>query len=251
MEAPKRHIHLRPRLTAAAELLAEQLPQQACVADIGCDHGRLSCGLLQQHAGWRCIAADVSAPSLEKARQLAQFTGLSNRVDVRCGNGLSVLQEGEADAVVLCGMGGELIVELLEAAPFCVNTLSLAVFQPMRGVEELRCWLYERGWHIISDRVVRDAGRLYQVFSARPPKVGEDRQRIPLGFPQECFHLGYKAFETHDALFFELVDLQMQQLMHRLKTAQGTRGEAELLARKQQLDMILSFYGKGRNETCS
>lgn len=245
METPKRRIHLRPRLTAAAELL-ETLPERVCIADVGCDHGRLSCGLLQRNLLWRCIAADVSAPSLEKARQLADFTGLSDRVDIRCGDGLSVLREGEADAVVLCGMGGELIVELLEQAPFSLETLQLAVFQPMRGVEELRAWLYEKGWHIEGDRVVRDAGRLYQVFSARPSKIDAPKQAWPEGFPKDCFSLGYKAFETGDDLFFELAQQQMQQIDQRLKTAHGTRGEAVLLHRRQQLEMIL----KGRDERC-
>jgi len=239
METRKRHIHLRPRLTAAAELLAECLPESATVADIGCDHGRLSCGLLQQHPAWRCIAADVSAPSLEKARQLAAFTGLSERIDIRLGNGFSVLNANEADAVVLCGMGGELIVELLEAAPFPVDTLQLAVFQPMRGVEELRAWLYESHWHILSDRVVRDAGRLYQVFSARPPREGEAKQPWVEGFPQNCFCLGYRAFAARDELFGMLAEQQLMQAEQRLQTAQGTDGEAKLLSRKQELRKIL------------
>jgi len=238
MEARKRHIHLRPRLTAAADLLAEHLPEQACVADIGCDHGRLSCGLMQMHPTWRCIAADVSAPSLEKARQLAEFTGLSDRVEFRLGNGLSVLGANEADAVVLCGMGGELMVELLEHAPFSLGTLRLAVFQPMRGVEELRAWLYENRWHILSDRVVRDAGRLYQVFSARPPQEGEFRQPWTEDFPKHCFSLGYKAFEQRDLLFSDLAEQQLFLVEKRLKTAKGTDGEKKLLAHWQDLQQI-------------
>ena len=238
MELRKRHIHLRPRLTAAAELL-ERLPASVTVADIGCDHGRLSCGLLQRNPSWHCIAADVSAPSLEKAKQLAAFTGLSDRVEIRLGNGLSVLREGEADAVVLCGMGGELIVELLEAAPFPLDTLQLAVFQPMRGVEELRAWLYQNQWHIADDRVIRDAGRLYQVFSARPPKQGELQQPWTEGFPKACFQLGYRAFKDRDAMFFELAEQQLLQTEQRLKKAKGSRGEALLLLKKEQLQQIL------------
>ena len=242
MEVKMRRIHLRPRLTAAAELL-ETLPDGICIADIGCDHGRLSCGLMQRNPSWRCIAADVSAPSQEKARQLAAFTGLSDRVEIRCGDGLSVLREGEADAVVLCGMGGELIVDLLTKASFSLASVCRVVFQPMRGVEELRAWLYENNWHIEADRVVCDAGRLYQVFSARPPQQGEEKQPWPEAFPRDCFCLGYRAFETRDELFDAIARQQLEQVARRLKTAQGTRGEERLLVRSRELQMIL----KGRN----
>lgn len=245
METNKRRIHLRPRLTAAAELLAV-LPEDACIADIGCDHGRLSCGLLQQHPAWRCIAADVSAASLEKARQLAAFIGLSDRMDIRLGNGLSVLREGEADAVVLCGMGGELIAELLRQTPFSLQSLQLAVFQPMRGVEELRRWLYETGWHIRDDRVVRDTGRLYQVFSAVPPQTDGARQAWPKGFPRDCFTLGYKAYETRVPLFFTLAQQQLDLIDRRLATACGTRGENVLRERRRELETIL----KGLDDKC-
>ena len=76
------------------------------VADIGCDHGQLCCALLQRDAEARCVASDVSAPSLQKARELAQAVGLVERISFRCGDGLSVLEAGEAEAVALLGMGG-------------------------------------------------------------------------------------------------------------------------------------------------
>ena len=115
MSEPLRRLNLRPRLASAAAQLA-LLPDTACVADIGCDHGRLCCALLQQHAGWRCIASDLSAPSLRKAASLAAFVGVAERAEFRLGDGLLSLCPGEADAVALCGMGGTLIARLLEAA---------------------------------------------------------------------------------------------------------------------------------------
>ncbi len=136
-----RKIHLHPRLETAAALL-NALPENAVVADIGCDHGRLACALLQRNETWRCIASDVSAPSLEKARRLSAYIGGEGRIDIRLGDGLTVLCRGEADAVVLCGMGGERIVELLDAADSPLMGARLAVMQPMRGVEELRAYLY-------------------------------------------------------------------------------------------------------------
>jgi tRNA (adenine22-N1)-methyltransferase len=182
----ERRIRLRPRLFAAAELL-----QNAhTVADIGCDHGRLCAALLQSGAAQRVIAADISPSSVQKTEALARLTGLTGRMEVRQGDGLLALSPGEADALALCGMGGVLIAQLLAAAPVPLMGARLAVFQPMRGVEELRRYLFVSGFRIVRDVIVPDAGRLYQVFSAEP---GEDK--LPDGWPADCFALGHRSLD--------------------------------------------------------
>ena len=103
-------IKLEPRLFE----LCDMVRGYSCVADIGCDHGRLSCALLQSFDIKRVIAADISETCLQKARKLAEKCGLLSRIDIRCGDGLSVLCAEEADAVIIAGMGGELISNILE-----------------------------------------------------------------------------------------------------------------------------------------
>ena len=152
---------LRPRLETALSLLQGR----RVVADIGCDHGQLCCALLQRDAEARCVASDASAPSLQKARELAQAVGLVERISFRCGDGLSVLEAGEAEAVALLGMGGTLMARLLDACPVPMMGAGLLVLQPMRAEADIRSYLYAHGYRVEEDRVVRDAGRLYQVFS--------------------------------------------------------------------------------------
>lgn len=241
MSEPLRRLNLRPRLASAAAQLA-LLPDTACVADIGCDHGRLCCALLQQHAGWRCIASDLSAPSLRKAASLAAFVGVAERAEFRLGDGLLSLCPGEADAVALCGMGGTLIARLLEAAETPLMGASLGVFQPMRGVEDLRRYLFEKGYHILEDRVVRDAGRLYQVFSAAPPQGGGERDMLPPGFPPECFRVGYRAFASREPLLYDLLIQELSQARQCLGAARGKAGERGLLQRERALLTILKAW---------
>ena len=96
------YVHLRPRLNRALDMLRGS----QTVADIGSDHGRLAVALLQQGAAERVIACDISAPSLEKARALCGRCGLGGRMDFRVADGLGGLHPGEADALVMAGMGG-------------------------------------------------------------------------------------------------------------------------------------------------
>ena len=208
------------------------------VADIGCDHGRLCCALLQRDARARCIASDVSVPSLAKARSLARLTGLWERIDFRIGDGLSVLHDGEAEAVALLGMGGTLMARLLDACPTPLMGARLAVLQPMRAGEDIRRYLYARGYCVERDLVVADAGRLYEVFSVLPPAPGA-RDAWPEGFPVDCFSVGYRAFATREPLLEALVQRQLAQCELRLRTARGTPGEATLAEKAAQMRAIL------------
>ena len=91
----ERYVHLTPRLIAALSMLKGA----AVVADIGCDHGRLTAALLQQNICARVIATDISEPSLQKAKDLLGHVSLSDRVSFRAGDGLDPLSENECDGI--------------------------------------------------------------------------------------------------------------------------------------------------------
>lgn len=158
-------VHLRPRLLAAAKFVS------GCdtVADIGCDHGRLSAALLQRSLARQVIASDISADSLQKARELALRCGFSEeQLSFHVSDGLSHLSPGEADALVFAGMGGELIAKLLDAGEATAKTTKRIIMQPMGGTKELRRFLYENGYAITDEAMVLDAGRYYQILLAVP-----------------------------------------------------------------------------------
>ncbi len=229
----QRHIHPRPRLSAAIEMLRGS----DTVADIGCDHGRLSCALIQQHAARRCIAVDISGPSLEKARLLADYTGLADRVETRLGDGFSPIAPGEADAAALMGMGGTLMTRLLEACQTPLNGCARAVFQPMRGVEDIRAYLFFNGYPIVDDRVVEEAGRYYQIFLAQSP-IGEGAQTLPEGWPEDCFILGHTAFLHRDPLTLVLAKRKLALTEKRLR-----QGSAEALeVQVRQLRQVIANW---------
>lgn len=225
-----RHVYLRPRLLAVAELVG----QAGTIADIGCDHGRLCIALLQSGAVEHAIAADVSAASLAKARALRDYVGLTAHMELREGNGLAVLSEGEADTLAICGMGGMLIAKLLSLSPLLMGA-SGAVLQPMRGVEELRRYLFYNGYCIEGERIARDNGRLYQVLRVR---AGQE-EALPGCWPEDCFLLGHKA--VGQPLFKELCTGLLQQCVQRLTEAGGSRGEGHLRKKVDDLSRIMAL----------
>ena len=186
-------IRLDDRLRGAFDMLrgAES------VADIGCDHGKLTVALLLEGGCGRVIAGDISPDCLSKTQKAIERYGLRDRAQVRLGSGLSVLDPGECDAAAILGMGGELIAELLAASPEAAESMERLVLQPMSGIEELRLWLYENSYHVLADRVIPVGHRWYQLFSVRR---GEGQDLCPEGFPKDCWLVGYRSFVDRDVL---------------------------------------------------
>ena len=139
MQQDGQRIHPRERLDCAIELLSGA----QVVADVGCDHGRLSCALIQRNLASRCIAIDISEPSLKKAERLVRQIGAQDRVETRLGDGLQPLAAGEADAIAILGMGGTLMAQILSVDP-PLKGAKKCVLQPMRAAEDIHREVMER-----------------------------------------------------------------------------------------------------------
>lgn len=223
-------IHLSKRLSLALDMLSGS----SSVADIGCDHGRLACALVQQQAAARVIATDIAEAPLQRARELVSRTGLEASVELRRGDGLGALLPGEVEAISLLGMGGTLMARLLEEADEPFQGAKRIVFQPMRAVEDIRRYLYVSGCHILEDRLVLDGGRIYQVFMAGPPSA--DTDKLPAGWPAGYYRFGYTAFAQRDPLLGLAVKKRLAQLEKRLKTEQAEALMNELAQLRQIAD---------------
>lgn len=155
-------LELGPRLRAIAALVP-----LGCrtLADIGTDHGYIPVSLLLEGRLDRAIAADIGAPPLDHARRTAGLYGVSERMDFRLGDGLAVVEPGEAEVIVIAGMGGDTIAGILAAAPWSRDG-PLLLLQPMSRAHELRRWLPERGYAVRAETLVQDKGVLYPILSA-------------------------------------------------------------------------------------
>lgn len=204
---------LRPRLEKALELLGST----DVLADIGCDHGYFSLAALRRGCCERIIAADISAPSLAKAERHAEESGLGSRLSFRCGDGLSVLAPGEATAAVLLGMGGELIVSILDARPETAHGFERIVMQPMRGEAELRGYLIESGYHIEDEAVVFDAGRYYQLIAAR--YAPEETNAFPDEWPEGYYQFGVCSLIKRDELMLPMMRRYLAIMENKLSRA--------------------------------
>ena len=152
-------LHLTPRL----QKVANWVPQGSKLCDVGTDHAYLPAHLLLK--GWipSAIASDIRPGPLERAARTRSKYGLENQLDLRLCPGLEAVAPHEVETVSICGMGGEMISGILEKAPW-TQTKTVLLLQPMRSQPELRRWLWEHGYCIEAEEIVREEQRWYTVM---------------------------------------------------------------------------------------
>ena len=224
------------RLDNRLQCAYDMLQGAATVADIGCDHGKLTVALLRSGACNRVIAGDISPACLNKARKIIERYRLHDRAEIRLGSGLTILEPGECDAAAILGMGGELMTELLESSPQTAEQMNKLVLQPMSGIEELRQWLYDHTWHVISDKLVNDGKRWYQLLCV---KKSDRIDPWPESFPENCWLVGYRSFLDRENGLDAYCREQLSKRLEWLTKAAGTAGEAKLSVEARCLKEII------------
>jgi tRNA (adenine22-N1)-methyltransferase len=145
---------------------------------VGADHGQLICALVASGKCPRGFAADIAVGPLDAARRTIREAGLEDRVRAVLSDGLKELPGEEIDDVVIAGMGGELIAEILLAVPWTRDGQKRFVLQPMTREATLRRTLYREGFAILAEQAVISGRFVYPLLTAH--YTGEPSEITPL-----------------------------------------------------------------------
>jgi tRNA (adenine22-N1)-methyltransferase len=155
-------IKLDDRLSTVASLVRNGKR----VADIGTDHGYLVAYLVENGVCPSGIAADLRKGPLENARQTVIQQGLCDKIELILSDGLEKITGDACDDIVIAGMGGNLIAEILEKASWVKDEKFHIVAQPMTHAEVLRQWFIDNGFEIEEEKTATDGKRYYCIISA-------------------------------------------------------------------------------------
>ena len=158
-------IKLSPRLAAVLSFVKGQF-----LADIGTDHGYLAIAACQENIIQKALACDISPGPLAKAKDNIKRYGLEDQITTRLGFGLEPVKPDEAQCVVIAGMGGMRIIDVLKKNPEVVKHIKRLIVQPQHDIPKVRRTLHCMGFAIIDEKMIREDQRFYTIIASEPQK---------------------------------------------------------------------------------
>ena len=149
---------------------ADMVPSGARLADIGSDHAYLPIALCLENKIEAALASDINEGPVEAAVANIHKNGLGSRIVAVRADGLDKTRDFAPDCITILGMGGELIVSILDKAKWVKDENITLVLQPMTHPEILAKYLAENGFGVVDEKIVRDGtrdDRIYRILSAK------------------------------------------------------------------------------------
>ncbi len=159
------------KLSKRLQAIENYVSENAIVADIGTDHGYIPVSLIENGKAKKVIATDISKGSLDKTVEFVKDLRLEDKIDTRLGDGLQVIKPYEVDTLIIAGMGGLLIMEILESNLKTLDSIVNFIFQPMVASRELRQYLVKNSFSILDEDLVYEDKKYYEIIYAQRGKT--------------------------------------------------------------------------------
>ncbi len=219
------------RLSKRLETAALQVKQGGVVADIGCDHGFTSIYLAQQGLAERVIAADINEGPLQKASAHIARYHMEDKISVRRSDGARGFVPGEADCLLISGMGGALICKILEDSPDVVSMARELVLSPQSEIFLVRQKLHAIHFCIDCEEMIEERGKYYVVIHAVP---GEE---IYSG--REEYVYGRYLIQTGNLVLLSYLEGEKRRMEQILRELESREETVSAKLQKEQLERKL------------
>ncbi len=153
-------VKLSNRLLAVASFVTDG----NVLADVGTDHGYIPIYLMQEKRIPRAIAMDINAGPLQRAKEHIDLYGLNNYIETRLSDGVAALDPGEVDTVLVAGMGGGLVMHILEEGKEVCRQAKELILQPQSELERVRAYLWSNGYVILGEDIVLEDEKFYPMM---------------------------------------------------------------------------------------
>ena len=171
--------HLSARLACVASLV----PAGARVADIGSDHAYLPAALVLDGKIDFAIAGEVVKGPYENAVREIKDHQLEGQVIPRLADGLAAIEPADkVYTITIAGMGGSLIASILEKDKNKLTGIKRLVLQPNVGESQLREWLMNNHYQIMTEKIIEEDNHIYEIIVAEPSVVPFRYSKYELDF---------------------------------------------------------------------
>jgi tRNA (adenine22-N1)-methyltransferase len=221
------------RLSKRLESIASFIPRNSIVADIGTDHGYIPRYLIENNISKMIIASDVSQGSLNKTINYIEEYRMGDKIIPRLGDGLEVIKKFEVDTVVIAGMGGLLIRDILDKDKELTNSINNFILQPMIAAKELREYLNKNDFVIIDEDLVKEDDKFYEIMLVKKGKELIEKDIY--------FDISKKLIHKNHRLLKEFLQYKINSIKEILSKLTDQSSEKSLL-RYDELNKLLIDY---------
>ena len=207
-------------LKGRLKLIADKIPQCNIIADIGTDHAYIPIYAIQNGLCKKALATDIRKGPVEIAKRNIGQYGLQEYIEARLGNGLGSIMENEADVIVITGMGGTLIEEILFNGLEKARQAKLLILQPMNAGEVVRKWLYENGFEINNEALTQEGNKIYNVICSS--WSGQCSR-----YDDYYYFVGYMLLNGSDPLLKNYLQKKLKQLEIKIDGVGKTENKPE------------------------
>lgn len=218
------------QLSTRLARVGEFVPENSRLADIGSDHAYLPVALVLQNKLNFAVAGEVVSGPYEAARKQVRKNGLEGQIVVRLADGLAAVQQAdEINVVTICGMGGTLIRDILEAGwqNQQLQGHERLILQPNIGEKTLRNWLTDHGYTILEEDILEENNKIYEIIVAH-------RETTRTAYSDKERLFGPVLLESKSVVFTKKWQSELEQ-RERI-VAQLTKASGDQSVRIQQVE---------------
>lgn len=241
-------------------MVADSVTKGNVVADVGCDHAYISIYLVEGKIAPKTIALDVNEGPLLRAQENIISYGMENLITTRLSDGLHMLKPNEVDSIVIAGMGGALMIRILEEGSECVAAAKELILQPQSEIWRVREYLHNLNFEITKEDMCIDEGKYYTVLYAQPQSRGctsllqENRdsfceEREVTKDAEELYNrYGRYLLENKHPVLQQFLEkerakaYQIRENLESISTLKNRERYAELLKEIEMLEDALQYY---------
>lgn len=238
-----------PSLSQRLFTIAQFVPRQSRLADIGSDHALLPTWLAMQKRITFAIAGELNDGPYEAAKKQVELTGVKDIVNVRQGDGLSIVRKNEVDVITIAGMGGALITSILDHGKDKLENVARLVLQPNVASDQVRRWLLDHHWLLQEEKIIKEDGRFYEILVAEPVE-NRDQALMPYKQPSALnnheemmlmqIKMGPWLLRNVNDVFFEKWEYEADKLRHICAQIERSTSASEAMQeKKRELENIL------------
>lgn len=219
-------------LSKRLKAVADMVTKGNIVADIGTDHGYVPIYLVKNNICKKAYAMDINEGPLNMADKNIRLEGLNEQITTILSNGMDKMVDNMADTVVIAGMGGDLIVDILSRGEN-IEGIKELVLSPHKRVDLVRKYLTNNNWEIIEEDMVIDAGKYYVVMKAKKG-MSAKYSDVELAY-------GKYLLENKNKILREFLDKENKKFSNILHTMKENRNDSV-----SQVEKILELNKKGK-----